>query len=172
MRTIAFVICLLAVCVTGGAAQKRHRTHHNSRPAKREPFDPSRDAKADLAAAIAEASTSNKRIIIDVGGEWCGWCRYMDQFFASRPILRRIRDRNYVWLKVNYSEENENVAFLSSYPDVEGYPHLFVLDREGHLLQSQDTSVFERGPRYSGAAILQFLNTWAPQRTRSAALSR
>jgi hypothetical protein len=86
----------------------------------------------------------------------------MDEFFTAHPTLSRARDKNYVWVKINYSEENANKDFLASYPGVEGYPHLFVLDADGKLLQSQDTSIFERGERYSAAAILKFLNDWAP----------
>ena len=140
-----------------------------NRPAisKREPFDPKRDAKSDLAAAITKATADKKRIILDIGGEWCGWCKYMDEFFAADPELTHARNTNYVWLKINYSEENENREFLAAYPNIPGYPHLFVLDADGKLVQSQDTSAFERGPKYSASAILEFLNKWAPQQKSS-----
>ena len=114
---------------------------------------------------MTKATAAHKRIILDVGGEWCGWCRYMDEFFTANPTLNRTRNKNYIWLKINYSEENENRQFLAAYPDIPGYPHLFVLDADGKLLQSQDTSTFECGPKYSADAILKFLNDWAPSRT-------
>src|SRR5438132_12080316 len=81
----------------------------------REKFDPARDPKIDLQKAVETAKKDGKRIIIDLGGEWCGWCVYMDKFFVQNPELAKIRDDNFVWVKVNYSDENENKAFLSSY---------------------------------------------------------
>ena len=164
MKVFAIVFIAIGLCAVTAGAQKRHSAHRHVKlkTVKREPFDPARDPKADLTAAIANATAQRKRIILDVGGEWCGWCRYMDKFFTAHALLSTTRDRNYVWLKINYSEENENQAFLSAYPEIEGYPHLFVLNSDGKLLQSQDTSVFERGEVYSAAAILKFLKDWAP----------
>ena len=128
----------------------------------REKFDPLRDPNADLAAAVITATKENKRIILDVGGEWCGWCVYMDKFFYQNPDLDKIRTDNYVWLKVNMSPENENATFLSAYPEREGYPHLYVLDETGNLLHSQDTSPLEAGKGYDIPKFIAFLNKWRP----------
>ncbi|MBX3297840.1 MAG: thioredoxin family protein [Acidobacteria bacterium] len=128
----------------------------------RERFDPRRDPNADLAAAIRKAAAERKRIILDVGGEWCGWCVHMDKFFYQRPELDRIRLNNFVWVKVNMSPENENRAFLSKYPPIDGYPHLFVLESDGTLLLSQGTDEFEIGDTYDPAAFEAFFAKWAP----------
>ena len=128
----------------------------------REKFDPLRDPKADLAAAVITATKTGKRIILDVGGEWCGWCVYMDKFFFQNPVLDKLRNDNYVWLKVNMGSENENTAFLSAYPEREGYPHLYVLDTDGKFLHSQDTSPLEAGKGYNLVKFTAFLKKWAP----------
>lgn len=109
----------------------------------REKFDPRRDPAKDLADAIVNATKTNKRIILDVGGEWCGWCVEMDEYFLRNPALLKVRDRNFVWVKVNMSEENENESFLAKYPTIGAYPHLFVLESDGALLASQETSELE-----------------------------
>ena len=127
----------------------------------REKFDPARNPFDDLKAAIETASKENKRIILDVGGEWCGWCIYMDKFIFQHPELTKLHDENYVWVKINMSEENENVPFLGAYPEISGYPHLFVLDRSGRLLESKDTSALEEGKGYNLARFTAFLQKWA-----------
>ena len=33
--------------------------------------------------AISEAKSSGKNILLEVGGNWCIWCRAMDSFFWS-----------------------------------------------------------------------------------------
>jgi thiol:disulfide interchange protein len=127
-------------------------------------FDPSRDAARDLESALRIARASGRNVIVDVGGEWCSWCHVMDRLFASDPVLDGLRDRNFVWLKINYSPENKNEAFLRRWPRIDGYPHLFVLGPTGRLLQSQDTRTFETGKAYDPAAVHAFLVKWAPQR--------
>lgn len=129
---------------------------------KREKFDPTRNAAVDLQTAITKAQKQNKRIILDVGGEWCGWCVHMDKFFAMHKDLTKLRDANYVWLKVNMSEENENKEFLAKYPAAAGYPHLYVLEKDGALIQSQNTSELEEGETYNLKVFADFLRKYAP----------
>jgi len=128
----------------------------------REKFDPKRDAVADLNAAITRASAGHKRIMLDVGGEWCVWCIHMDKFFFLHPELAKIKDENYVWVKINMSPQNENKTFLAGYPEAKGYPHLFVLDETGKLVQSQDTSLLENGKTYDLVKFTEFLTKYAP----------
>ncbi|HEX6793255.1 MAG TPA: thioredoxin family protein [Casimicrobiaceae bacterium] len=124
-------------------------------------FDPSRDAAADVATAVATASAQGKRVIVDVGGEWCSWCHILDRFIASNADVRALIDAKYVWVKVNYSKENPNRAFLSRWPAIEGYPHLFVLDAKGRLVHSQDTSELESGKGYDKARVIAMLRRWS-----------
>ena len=46
-------------------------------------FDPSRNAAEDLKNAVVEAQRSDRRIILDVGGEWCIWCHRIDEFIEN-----------------------------------------------------------------------------------------
>lgn len=110
---------------------------------QREKFDPKRDPAVDLRAAIIRAQKENKRIILDIGGEWCLWCVKMDVYFLENKALAAFRDDNFIWLKINFSPENENREFLAKYPSIEGYPHLFVLETDGSLLHSQGTAELE-----------------------------
>ena len=126
-------------------------------------FDPAREPARDLEAALRIARVARRRVMLDVGGEWCSWCRIMDRFFVANPDLKRYRDTNYVWLKVNWSEENKNEAFLRGFPAINGYPHLFVLDAGGRLLYSQDTTELEASRDYNPTAMRAFLVKWAPR---------
>ena len=126
-----------------------------------EKFDPARDAAGDVAKAVALAKAQDKRVIVDVGGEWCSWCHLLDNFIASNDDVKSLVDSRYVWVKVNYSKENKNEAFLSRWPKVAGYPHLFVLDADGKLLHSQDTGELEGGRSYDKAKFVAFVQRWA-----------
>ena len=150
------------------AAQASAATEKTLPPIEREKFDPLRDPAADLQKAVEQASADGKRIILDIGGEWCVWCRYMDRFFILNPELNALKKKNFVWVKINMSEENENKPFLSAYPEIAGYPHLFVLDEKGKLLQSQSTDVLESDKTYDLKKFTDFLKTWAPPEKKPA----
>ena len=60
--------------------------------------------------------------------------------------------------------ENKNEAFLRRYPAIPGYPHFFVLDGNGRLAWSQNTSELEAKKNYDPAAMHAFLVKWAPKR--------
>ncbi len=107
-------------------------------------FDPTRDAGKDLAAAEQQATAEHKLILLDVGGNWCGWCLLFDRASHSDAGLRNVLESKYVVLHVNMSKENDNQAFLSHYPKISGYPHFVVLSADGKLLVSQATDIFER----------------------------
>lgn len=127
-------------------------------------FDPARDGAADIQAAVNEATRTHKRVLVDVGGEWCIWCHRMDDFLTEHPSLLKLRDDNFVMVKVNFSEENKNEALIAKYGTVNGYPHIFVLEGDGNFLHSQDTGLLEDGKKsYNLAKYTAFLKTWSPK---------
>lgn len=131
-----------------------------------ERFDEKRDAAADIKLGIAEAKRSGRRLLLDVGGEWCIWCHRFDTLLMRNPDLSDFMHKNFVVVKLNYSKENKNKNVLSKYPKIPGYPHLFVLDAKGKLLHSQDTGELEEGKGHSKEKVLTFLQTWAPSAKR------
>ncbi|HUL75059.1 MAG TPA: thioredoxin family protein [Vicinamibacterales bacterium] len=149
MRTALIATILIAAAVTQSAL-----------PAPDAKFDPGRDAAADIQNALAEARTSNRRVILDVGGEWCGWCHALDHYFVEHADLREFREKHYVWLKVNYSPENRNERALARYGEIIAYPWLFVLDQDGTMLVSQRTGPLEDGTSYDSEKMRAFLARW------------
>lgn len=131
--------------------------------ARVEVYDPARDPALDLQRAVTAASASNKRVLVEVGGDWCIWCHHMDDFYAQHPALLALREQSYILVKVNYSDENRNAAFLDNYPSIPGYPHIFIFDGDGRLIQSQDTSALEKGESYDLDKFTAFLEKWKKQ---------
>ena len=127
-------------------------------------FDPAANPENDLRTAVEQAKKENKRIILDVGGEWCIWCHRIDSFIEGHEAINKFLHANYVVLKINYSEENKNEKFLSNYPKVNGYPHFFVLEKNGKLLHSQDTGLLEKEKSYDETRMMDFLKKWAPKK--------
>lgn len=127
-------------------------------------YDPAANPEFQLKKAIDEAISSHKRIILDVGGEWCIWCHRLDTLFIKNPDLTNYLKEHFVLVKINFSKENENEKFLSRYPKVAGYPHLFVLDSDGTLLHSQDTGKLEKGKGHDRDKVMEFLSLWSKKK--------
>lgn len=125
-------------------------------------YDPERDPTADLRAAVDEARAREARILVVVGGEWCSWCHILDRFVKGDDEIHQLWERHFVTLKVHYDPETPNAEFLGRYPEIEGYPHIFVLDAGGAFLHSQNTALLEEGDSYSTERMGAFLTQWAP----------
>jgi thioredoxin-related protein len=150
-RSLAVLVLVCTALVGAGKAIK---------PAG---YDPKRDPAADLKAAMTAAQRDGKRILLEVGGEWCPWCHILNDLFTEdKEVSARLHD-NYVVVKVNFSREVKNEAFLSQYPTINTYPHMYVLENDGKLLHADDLSTMELKDGYDRAKVLNFLTYWAPK---------
>lgn len=123
-------------------------------------YSPTRDPFADAAAAIELAQTSNRRILIEVGGDWCSWCHILDRLIATDTRLYHALHDHFVLLKVNVSDTNANANFMASMPAVDGYPQLFVARANGNIIHIQDPAEFSADGHYVAARVLAFLQRW------------
>ena len=169
-------ICLILSFTAAAQKQRRHKpSQRKSRHARQKlavtpkaeyvpvlKYDPARNADQDIKDGVAEAKRTGKRVLLEVGGEWCIWCHIMDEYFEKHPDLLAFREKNFIMVKINFSDENKNEQVLSRYPKVAGYPHIFVLDTGGKLLHSQDTGQLEEGRGYNLDKFTAFLKEWAP----------
>ncbi len=123
-------------------------------------YDPSRDPVADLHAALSAATVEKKRVLMVVGGVWCGWCLTLERFLEEKPEVSSQIKRRFVVVRIHYSAENENETFLAQYPAIAGCPHFFILEADGTLIGSQATAELEENGSYSLRAFEQFLRRW------------
>ena len=72
--------------------------------------------------------------------------------------------KNYIWIMVNYSKENKNLAELKKldYPQRFGFPVFVILDSSGKRIHTQNSSYLEEGEGYSKKKVLDFLTQWTP----------
>ncbi|GHE96806.1 thioredoxin family protein [Thalassotalea profundi] len=123
-------------------------------------YDEKRDPFKDATAAIALAQATKRNILIEIGGNWCSWCHKMDAFLEKNPDIYQGLHRNFVLLKINVSDTNENEKFMKSLPPVLGYPHMYISTDTGKMMLSKDTAELLEGDNYSRTAWLSFLEQW------------
>lgn len=123
-------------------------------------YDPARSPIDDGNEALKIAQRTNRKVLIEVGGDWCAWCHRLDKFIHSHPQLKKDFFNTFVLVKVNVSEANDNKEFLKVFPPALGYPHMYVTDKNGKILQSKDTADFLDKKRYSVKKFYAFIDKW------------
>ncbi len=154
-----FVIILILFFYTSITNSQTNNLNKKYEPILK--YDPARNPEEDLKKTIVEAKKTGKRILLEVGGDWCIWCHKLDKFFEENKDVKKFLDDHFILMKVNFSKENKNEKFLSKYPEIPGYPHIFVLDKNGKLLHSQNTGELESGSNHDKKKMMDFLKKWA-----------
>lgn len=136
-----------------------------SLPAYSTVYDDQRDPFKDATAALTLAKETNRQVLIEIGGNWCAWCHKMDKFLINNPDVYNALHSQYVLLKINVSDRNENNDFMKSLPPVLGYPHMYVSNAQGKMLLSKDTAELLVANNYSTTQWLTFLDDWSINNT-------
>lgn len=123
-------------------------------------YDPARDPFADGRAALKLARETNRRVLIEVGGDWCRWCHVLEKFLAENLNIREQLHQHFVILKVNVSEANDNAEFMAGFPKPLGYPHIYITESDGTIIFSKDTATLLENSRYSVKRFQQFIDKW------------
>jgi len=154
--TLLFVILLTSVFM----AIPAFAINADELPKYSKVYDEKSDPFKDANAAIKLAGETQRNVLIEIGGNWCGWCKKMDAFLAKNPEVYQKLHNEFVLLKVSVSDSNENEAFMKSLPPVLGYPHMYVSTSSGKMILSKDTAELLNGEQYSKKQWLAFLNKW------------
>jgi thiol:disulfide interchange protein len=119
------------------------------------------DPKADIAAALKQASLEHKRVILSFGGDWCGDCQVLDIYLHQSPNLE-IFDKNYllVHIDIGHFDKNLDIAEKYNIPLKKGVPALAVLDAEGRLVYSQQAAEFGDMRYMYPNSVTDFLTKW------------
>lgn len=126
-------------------------------------YNPEADAKADIAKALKEAKKDGKHVVLQIGGNWCGWCIAFDKKVNETAELKKILNDNFVVYHLNYSKENKNLDILKEleYPQRFGFPVFVVLDANGKRLHTQNSAYLEEGDGHSPQKIKEFFEHWS-----------
>ncbi|WPQ64870.1 thioredoxin family protein [Chitinophaga sancti] len=152
-------IALLCLCAnTTLSAQEKHTLDLEHI------YDPGADAAADLAAIQQQAAAAKKHILVQVGGNWCIWCKRFYKFTEEDSTLKSLLKRNFIVYHLNYSKENKNLPILQKlgYPQRFGFPVIVILDAKGNRLHTQDTGLLESADSYDEKKIAMLLKQWGP----------
>ena len=96
----------------------------------------------------------------------------LDNAHAERTAVNKVINDNFVYIHVNYNprkaggeEAAKKAAKLMQRLDNParfGFPVFVVLDANGKVLHTQDSSFLEEEKSYSEKKVLRFFNNWTP----------
>jgi thiol:disulfide interchange protein len=117
--------------------------------------------KADIAAALKQASLEHKRVILAFGGDWCGDCQVLDIYLHQSPNLELL-NKNYLLVHVDIGHFDKNLDITEKYnvPLKKGVPALAVIDADGKLLYAQQAAEFGDMRYMYPTSVTDFLNRW------------
>ena len=94
------------------------------------PYDEKANANAQLERAIARAKAGHKRVLVDLGGNWCGDCRILAATLEL-PEMKAFVNRHFELVSIDVGRFDKNLQIPARYgfhERLEGVPALLVVD--------------------------------------------
>jgi thiol:disulfide interchange protein len=169
-KTILAALALITIAATAStlgcrskpAADTAKRQPVTAPPAvKKHLYSAEADPKADIAAALQQASLEHKRVILSFGGDWCGDCQVLDIYLHQSPNVD-LFEKNFLLVHIDIGHFDKNLDIPEKYniPLKKGVPALAVLDSDGKLLYSQQDAEFGDMRYMYSNSVTDFLNKW------------
>jgi thioredoxin-related protein len=153
--TVALVLCPIGFVALASPQEPAKQEKPAPKPAV---YDEKADATADVAAAVARAKKENKRVLVQWGGNWCGWCIKLHDTCKKDAKLARKLMYEYEVVNVdigNFDKHLELVEKLGA-PIKQGVPYLTILDADGKPIAQSETGHFEKDGAHDPKLLLEF----------------
>lgn len=122
------------------------------------------NAKAEVAAAKARAARSGKRLLIDLGGNWCPDCRILAGVL-DLPQLRGFVAKHFELVTVDVGRFDRNLDIQARYGitgRLEGVPALLIVDpRTDRLINKGRITALADARSMTPQALADWLAQWA-----------
>ena len=128
-----------------------------------QPYDESANADKDVAAAFARAQKSRKRVLIDLGGNWCVDCIVLANFLKL-PEMQRFMAAHYELVTVDVGRFNRNLQIPARYgltKRLEGVPELLIVTPDGKLVNGTDVFATASASEMTPKSVEDYLAKYA-----------
>lgn len=123
-----------------------------SKPKRAPIYDEKADAKVQIDAALAKAAKENRRVLIQWGANWCGWCHLLHEVSKKDRTISKELMYEYDVVLVDIGQFDKHMDLAEKYgaklKDA-GVPFLTILDAQGKVLGNHETGSLE-WPKDSG----------------------
>ena len=160
-------LCASLFLLAVGTALSSHRAWPAEVPKVVRPkiYDESLDGSKQIADALSLARKEKKRVLLQFGANWCGWCHKLHGLFKEDKSIAARLKRDYVVVLVDVNQgHNKDLDARYGHPTRFGLPVIVILDATGKRLTTQDTGELEDGDHHSPSKVMAFLDQWSPRK--------
>src|SRR5439155_676841 len=92
-------------------------------------YDETADASKQIAEALVAAKKQNKKVLVQFGANWCGWCHVLYYLFQSDEIVREKLQADYIFVLVDV-DNSHNTSTIEQYsnPTQSGLPFIVIIN--------------------------------------------
>jgi len=165
-RLLWAALALTPVAAMALPAPKIHIASFADLPiVERAPYDTNANAPAAVDAAFARAKKSGKRVLIDLGGNWCGDCIVLDNLMQL-PELKKFLDAHFEIVIVDVGRFDKNLQITDRFGVTDemkngGVPSIIVADADGKIIDRGHVAALEDARHMSPQALADWLAQWA-----------
>ena len=128
------------------------------------PYDEKANADAAVAAAFAKARKSGKRVLIDLGGNWCGDCLVLANLMEL-PELKPFMRAHYEMVSVDVGRFDKNLQVPARFgitQRLEGVPSILIVEPDGKtLVDAGHISALADARHMTPQGLADWLAQWA-----------
>jgi thiol:disulfide interchange protein len=162
---LAFAVSFVAVAAPAFAATAPHVsiTSLSDLTVPDAPYDTKANADAQVDAAIARAKKDGKRVMIDLGGNWCADCRILAGLMEL-PEMHAFLAAHYEMVSINVGRFDTNLQIPARYgitQRLEGVPAILVVTTDGKLVNPGRVSAIQDARHMTPQALADWLAQWA-----------
>ena len=128
-----------------------------------QPYDEGANADAAVATAFARARASHKRVMIDLGGNWCVDCIVLANFLKL-PEMARFMAAHFELVAVDVGRFNRNLHIPARYgitKRLQGVPALLILTPDGKLVNGNDIFATASASEMTPISVADYLAKYA-----------
>ena len=128
-----------------------------------QPYDENANANKAVAAAFERAKKSHKRVLIDLGGNWCVDCVVLANF-VEQPSVKKFVAAHYEWVAVDVGRFDRNLQVPARFGltnRLTGVPTIIVADADGKQLNKNDVFVLADARIMTPQAVADYLAKYA-----------
>jgi thioredoxin-related protein len=119
------------------------------------------DANKEIEEALKIAASTNKRVMLIFGGNWCYDCHVLDQGLHEGEAGKIFKD-HFLLVHVDIGEGDKNLELVKKYETTldRGVPTVVLLNGSGRVIYSSTKGEFEPARRMMKKDLIAFLNEW------------
>lgn len=165
----------VAVAADAKLQEPQEKSKPKPKPEEQPVYDEKADANVDVAAAVARAKKENKRVLIQWGANWCGWCKWLSATMKADKDLQRkiLYEYEVVHVDVGRFDKHKELAQTLG-AEFKSIPYLTILGADGKAIIQQNTEPFEAKidgkDGHDPKKLLEFLTTHQAKPLEAAAV--